>query len=202
MPSAADGDRLAPVGAGDAYPLGPRTTGSLAWWGTVMALIGVMSMHVTLLFARVYLVGAGERTPPLLAPAVATLLLVASTVPAGVAHRTGRSGTSATRSALALAAAALLGVAHLGVHAVDVAGLRLDPTGSAEDATFVTILGFHYVLVGVGVVAMAVAALQAVVQPPRARTSSAVVAVVLWWVTVAASWLAVVAVLYLLPRWA
>ena len=194
-------DRIAPPGAGDAYPLGPRTSGSLAWWGTVTVVLALLSMLVTLLFTRVYLVGAGERTPPLLLPGLATAVLVASAVPTTLAHRAARSGEGAGRAVGSLAVAALLGAGFLALQAVHYTGLGLRVQTSAEDAAFAVTLAFHHLVALIGLAGLAIAALQLVSGPPRARNRSSVVAVALLWQTAVWSWPFLVAVLYLLPRW-
>jgi heme/copper-type cytochrome/quinol oxidase subunit 3 len=176
------------------------SSGAIAWWATVLLLIAAGTMLVSFLFARAYLVGTGEREPPLLPALVAGGLLLAGAVAARWAHRLVRRGSDRQRAAAGMAVAFVLGAVHAAVLGVSHAGLGLDITGSIDDATFMVVAAFHYGLLLTVLGALAVSALSLVGSRPLARPRIfAQVAVALWQALVV-TWVVVFVILYVLPR--
>lgn len=190
----------APPLAPDVDVTGPRSSGTVAWWGTVLALLAAASLHVTFAFSRVYLVGLGERELDLGLPLLATVLLLASSAPAGWAHRWVRLNRSGRTTALAVVLTLVLAVAHVVVLLLAYAGQDLDVQVSVEDASTLVLVGFHLVLLAVVAGSVAVAAAVLAGGEPSARRRSAAQAGTLAWHAMVGMWVASFVVIYLLPR--
>lgn len=201
--TARDGAALTPPLAPRPDVMAPRSSGTIAWWGTVLALVAAISLHVTFVFSRVYLVGLGEHELEVPLPALASALLLASSAPAGWAHRQVRQDRPPGPAVAAILLALALAVAHAVMLVLWYADQSLDVQSSVEDATVLVLVGFHLTLLAVVAGSLLVSAASAANTDPRtasARLRSSVQAGTLAWHVMVALWLLSAVVLLLLPR--
>ena len=167
--------------------------------GMVLFLVSEVMFFGALFAAYVYLRGRTPVWPPaavhleVLEPAVATLLLVASSGTIQLAERASNRGDGRRARTLVLVTVAL-GVVFL---ASQVRTWLTDGFGFGTDAygsMFTTMTGFHAIHVAAGVVAM-LAILPWFARPDAPR--GAVVATVYYWHFVDVVWLALFSTLYL-----
>ncbi|CAN5516191.1 hypothetical protein BH23ACT9_BH23ACT9_30980 [soil metagenome] len=184
---------------GDARIAGTST----GWWGMVLALLVLSSMLSTMLFAYPYL-GAGaerwgpETAPPLGWAALAGALAIGSGVPTVAMHRAaGRR--SARAVAVAGAVTAALGVAFVLAALGDLAASGASATEDAYGSVRVVSVVFHLVVAAAGILLLLGVPfrLWAAELGPRQRTA-AVCAALLWYYVIG-GWLAVSAMVHLLP---
>lgn len=180
---------------------------SLAWWGMVMFVLTEALLFANLIFAYLYVRARstsewppdGVRPPELALPAVLTVVLVASSVPAQLAGREAHAGRWRRVPVLLLATGAS-GLVFLGLQAVEYARTseHLTPRTNAYGSLQYTITGFHGAHVALGVGLLLWAAARCWRRPPR---PAVVESVVLYWHFVDAVWLVILAVLYLSVAW-
>lgn len=176
-----------------------EASGTLSWWAAVLVLIAVEMVFLTMVFARVYLAGAGERAPALGLPVLSTVCLVASAVPVLLVGRRVAGRARGLGPGVGFAVAGALGVVHLALQAADYSAMGLDHR-TVDDATFLLLVGFHHVflLVALGIM-VGVGLLHVRDQRPERRRASVRAGVLVWQVMVA-SWLIPFALLYVVPR--
>lgn len=183
----------------------PRLAGrSTGWWGMVIGLAALSSMHTTFVFAYFYLGGRAAQWPPadvappgLLAPSIATALLVASMAGAVWAHTGVRTGGAARLLPGALATV-LLGGAFVAVAGLDLAATGLDHR-TAYGSIFLALSLFHLVNALVGVAMFAVVPFHVWARRLDPRLQVMAVSSALFWYYVVGGWLVVYAALYLSP---
>lgn len=184
----------------------PRDPG---WWGMLLLIATEAALFAVLLASYFYIrfrdagpwPPEGMADPSLLVPALMTVLLTASSVPAYLADRSVRRG-DVERLQLYLGATLVLGACFLGLQAweySDKAGL-FRPQTNTYGSLFYTITGLHGMHVVVGLVLLAwVLAWSFAGRYGRDR-HLAVEVTSLYWHFVHIAWLAVFLSLYLSPR--
>lgn len=193
-------DHSPPIAPGQRDETLPATGGTLAWWATVLLLVATGTLLLAFVFARVYLVGTGDRIAELPLPLAATGVLLVGAVAAGWAHRVAGRGPQRDLAAAGLGAALVVGLVHGVLLAISFGGMGLDISANVDDATFLVLGGFHYMFLLVVLCASAVAAFNLIGSGPltRPRTSAQVAAAL--WQALLVAWLLVFAILFLLPR--
>jgi heme/copper-type cytochrome/quinol oxidase subunit 3 len=190
---------------------------SLTWWGMGMFVLTELTLFANLIFSYLYVRArstpewppGGVDAPSLGLPAVLTVVLLASSIPAQLASRAatagaasgeGAAGAGAGRAATMLAVTAAIGVVFLGLQAVEYARTadEVTPRTNAYGSLHYTITGFHSAHVAVGVGLLVWAAVRAW---RRSTPSRSVAAIVFYWHFVDAVWLVIVSVLYLSVAW-
>lgn len=184
-----------------AAPIEGRT--STGVWGAVGAGMTFGVVVAYFCYAHLYLAVSNEPWPPATAPALPLLapaLHVAFVaVLAAVAVRAGRplaDRTDQLTRGVWFGIVAALGAVALVAGGLLVAALDLDPAAHAHDASAMTLHVVVGVAGAVGVVISALVAYEAARLGDHPWVAAAVAVAGVWWVTVAASWLAVAAVVY------
>lgn len=187
-------------------PEHPRAT--VDWWGMAWFCATEATLFACLLASYFYLGVSNPRWPPagipdpkLQLPLVMTVLLVSSSV---VIHWGEKALTSGGRARFraALAVTMLLGLGFLSLQALEYADKlkHESPSGHAYTALFFATTGLHGAHVAFGLLMWAYVGLRELLGHFDARHHVAVKNVSLYWHTVDAIWLAILAVLYLSPR--
>jgi heme/copper-type cytochrome/quinol oxidase subunit 3 len=185
-------------------PPSVRPTG---WWGMVILIATEVTLFAILISTYFYLrftsVSAWPpqplHDPKLLKPLIATLILVASSVPAALSVRALRGGQRA-RARLALLGAVALGVVFLLLQRqlVDSSLAQFRPGDHAYGSIFYTLIGLHAAHVVFGVLLGAFAVLRTVRLDRTAVVTVRITALYVHFVNVIAA--LVFLVLYLSPR--
>jgi len=184
-------------------PGGHRATG---WWGVALLIATEASLFAYLLVSYFYLgsLSRGPFTaqygpPELKLAGPNTAILIASSATMWWAEsgiRDGRVGRLRAGLALTL----LLGAVFLAIQFREYSGLPFRPQSGAYGSLFWTITGFHSAHVFVGLLAIAVVLLRALLGHFDARRRLAVTNVSWYWHFVDVVWLFVFTSLYLSPR--
>lgn len=186
----------------------PPLTREPAWWGMLLLIATEAALFALLLasyfYVRFQTDGAwppdGIAAPKLLKPAVMTVLLMASSIPAYLAERNARRGDRRGLVA-SLAATLVLGSAFLALQAWEYSE-KLDlftPHTNAYGSLFYTITGLHGAHVIVGLLLLCWTLVFALRGAFTAERHLAVQNVSLYWHFVHGVWLVVFTSLYLLP---
>lgn len=186
-----------------------RLTGSRspAWWGMVLLVAIESTVFATLLASYMYLRGAVAEWPPagiplpgLLLPAVNTLVLLTSSVAVYWAGRGLKQGDQ-RRLKIGLGAGVLLEIVFFVVKLFEAQRFGYGWSTSAYASIFWSISGLHTLHVVVAIL-MASAAWVLAMRGYYDREKMVGVQVVsIYWQFVAAVWIPVAFVLYLVPRW-
>ena len=202
-----------PVTHSDVVPpttdLLPRTgtgTREPGWWGMVCFCITEASLFLYFLGAYFYLrgtvrsFGAGGGHPPaLLIPITLTVLLVSSSVTLWWGEQGIKRG-DARRLTIGLVLTLLLGASFLVLQMVEYAKEEHMPQTDAYWSTFYTITGFHGAHVFLGLLFLAFNLVRNTRGHFTADRHLAVQNGSLYWHTVDAVWIAILASLYLAPH--
>jgi heme/copper-type cytochrome/quinol oxidase subunit 3 len=186
----------------------PPLTREPAWWGMLLLVATEAALFALLLASYFYVrfqtegpwPPEGITAPKLLKPAVMTVLLMASSVPAYLAERNARRGDRGGL-VVSLAATLLLGSAFLALQAWEYSE-KLDlltPRTNAYGSLFYTITGLHGAHVIVGLLLLSWTLVFALRGAFTAERHLAVQNVSLYWHFVHGVWLVVFTSLYLLP---
>ena len=185
-------------------PPSVRPTG---WWGMVILIATEATLFAILISTYFYLRFTWDGTwppqplhdPKLVKPVIATLILIASSVPAVLATRAARDREQ-MRARLALLVAVALGVVFLILQRqlVDSSLETFRPGDHAYGSIFYTLIGLHAAHVVFGVLLGAFAVLRTVRLDRTAAVTVRVTALYVHFVNVVAA--LVFLVLYLSPR--
>lgn len=179
---------------------GPISNG---WWGMLIFLL-VMAVSLATFVASYFYLGDGPRTWPPMEPELgwsgaATALALATALTTYLFARGVRRGSVALRR-IALLATFALAVAFLVVSWEAWTVLGILPRESAYASAFVCILGFEWLMAIVLLVLVGAAIAWAFTKPADPRGHGMAYLAELQGYFLAASWLAVFAVLYVTPR--
>ena len=185
-------------------PPSVRPTG---WWGMVILIATEATLFAILISTYFYLRFTSHGAwpphplsdPKIVKPLIATLILVASSVPAALSTRALRDGRVA-RMRIALLAAVALGIVFLILQRqlVDSSLETFRPGDHAYGSIFYTLIGLHAAHVVFGVLLAAFAVLRTVRLDRTASVTVRVTALYVHFVNVVAA--LVFLVLYLSPR--
>jgi heme/copper-type cytochrome/quinol oxidase subunit 3 len=185
-------------------PPSVRPTG---WWGMVILIATEATLFAILISTYFYLRFTSDsgwpphplHDPKLVKPLIATVILVASSVPAALSARALRGGQQA-RARLALLVAVALGVVFLILQRqlVDSSLAQFRPGDHAYGSIFYTLIGLHAAHVVFGVLLGAFAVLRTVRLDRTAVVTVRITALYVHFVNVIAA--LVFLVLYLSPR--
>lgn len=177
---------------------------TLSWWGTILAVISVGMFLSAILFAYAFLSlrdggwpPDGVERPDLLVPSVATVVLLASGLPAYLAQRAAKARNGLLLQVTAVGAA-LLGTAHIVLQVSTYTDLPMQPDEHAYGSVFILLLVLHHLLLASGVVGFVMAAVQ-VWGRPGERLIGTTKGLVLWWFGLLGFWVLVFATLYVSP---
>jgi heme/copper-type cytochrome/quinol oxidase subunit 3 len=185
-------------------------TQEIAVWGMALFCATEAALFAYLLTSYFYLGVTNPRWPPagvedpkLTLPLIMTGLLLASSVAAWWGERCIKQGRAA-QLRLGLGLAMLLGLGFLACQMVEYREKlkHMLPQTHAYAATFYTITGFHGMHVALGVLFLGYTLLRALREQFSAIEHTGVTVTSLYWHTVDGIWLAILASLYLSPRFA
>jgi len=184
-------------------PEGASGRRSVGWWGMMCVVATEASFFAYLLFSYFYLSSMSSNpwpteAPRIVLPAVATVLLVASSVTMYWAERGVRRGAT-TRLRIGLGITIALGVLFLVIQAIEYSREKVSFTHDAYGSLFYTITGFHGAHVFVGLMMLVVVLVRALRGHFGAERHEAVSNVAIYWHFVDAVWLVVFTSLYLTP---
>lgn len=187
----------------------PRTgtgTREPGWWGMLCFCISEVALFMYFLGAYFYLRGTvrsfgagGGHAPALLIPLVLTALLVSSSVTLWWGEQGIKRGDQG-RLIAGMALTLLLGVAFLVLQGLEYAREEHMPQTDAYWSTFYTITGFHGAHVFLGLLFITFNLLRSTRGHFTRDRHLAVQNASLYWHTVDAIWIAIVASLYLAPH--
>ena len=190
----------------DRLPVNPEGHRATGWWGVVLLIATEASLFGYLLVSYFYLASmsrgpfAGRYGPPDLTLAGPnTAILIASSATMWWAE-SGVRGGHVGRLRLGLALTILLGATFLGVQLHEYGGLPFRPQSGAYGSLFWTITAFHGAHVFVGLLAIAVVLVRAMLGHFDAERRLAVTNASWYWHFVDVVWLFVFTSLYLSPR--
>jgi len=194
-----------PGAAAREVPAGRRP----GWWGTVLFLLTDVAVFAAMLASYFYLrfaansewPPAGIEVPKLLKPAILTVLLVPSSIPliwADLGIKKGQRGRLIAGVSLTF----LMGAAFLGVQYTEYAEKLKEygPSSNAYGSLFYLITGWHGFHVLVGLLGLAFVLAAAISGRITKHHHARVRMIALFWHTVDAVWIAIVATVYLSPH--
>lgn len=178
------------------------TSRSNNWWGLVLVIVVEAMFFGSLISAYVFLraqninwlPGGTINLNPLL-PALNTVILLASSVAVHQASSAVRTAES-DRLRRWLPAAAVLGIAFLGVQGLILVRSGFTPLGSAFGSVFYTLIGFHALRIVIGLVLMGVAFVKSQRGELTPTRRFALTAASAYWHFLDAVWIVLFAVLY------
>jgi cytochrome c oxidase subunit I+III len=201
-------DRPRPDSTEDAemdVPVGDPTPSSIGGWGMSVLIVNEAMFFAYLIFSYFYLSTRAQHAfPPDGPPDIKlvipnTFILLGSSVTAWWASR-GLERNNQGRLRAGLIITIVLGIAFLGIQAVEYSAKSSGPDASAYASSFFTTTGFHGVHVLIGLLMLGVILIRAFRGHFTSRDHLAVSNVVLYWHFVDAVWLVVFSSLYLVPR--
>jgi heme/copper-type cytochrome/quinol oxidase subunit 3 len=186
-------------------PLGRAAGRTLGWWGVVMAIFTEGSLFGLLLFCYLYLWShadhwpLGDTPPPgVLVPALRSVLLIGSSVPAQLGARAlhrGRPAAATRWIAVTIVLAAVFLAGHVQETVADWSELK--PSRDAYASLFTTITNLHALHLIIGVLMLGQLARWTRQGRTDVKVQRAGEAIVLYWHFVDAVWVAVFSCLYL-----
>ena len=185
----------------------PRVAGrSTLWWGALWSMVVFANMLATIVFASMYLRQGAPRWPPegidLPDPGLALALsavAVVSIAPAGLAHRSVRTGSLARAQGAALVAAAT-GVVVLVLAAYDLAAFGVAHDVHAFASVHWTAMVFHMAVTAAAVAGLVLVPLRARGADMAPRDQDSIVAAAMLWYYAAGAWPVVVLAVHVVPR--
>jgi cytochrome c oxidase subunit 3 len=172
------------------------------WYGMWLLIATEIALFGSLLSSYYYLRAGqsvwppdGIRPPELLRPAIATALLLGSSLPLVLAEAAIRRGRVAQLQ-VGIAVTMALGVAFLGLQGLEYGGTSLRPASDAYSSLFFTITGVHGLHVAIGLALLGYLEALAWAGHVTASRHEAVQNVFLYWHFVDVVWLAIVATVY------
>lgn len=182
-----------------------KAGGPLGWWAGLMVVICVAMALLTSLFAAVYLHIENGPWPPPPAPAppaggalLASALVIGCAAIAIGLDLAARRGAGAGLQAWA-GAGLVVGVLFLIVSVAAHGDAGVDFRAHAYGSVFFLNLSLHQVLTAAGLMGLAIL-LVSVPSAPLERSAGAARGLVVYWIFLAVSWIAIVVVLYGGPR--
>jgi heme/copper-type cytochrome/quinol oxidase subunit 3 len=195
----------ASVGLDSRHLLPPSTKEHPAgWWAMVCLIITEGALFAYLLFSYFYLESMAPQWPPNNVPELRlagpnTILLVASSLVMWWAERGIKRGAQ-LQLRVGMLVTTVMGIVFLIIQSKEYAGLKFTASSHAYGSLFITITGFHFAHVVVGVLMMLTTEVRAWLGHFTERRHLAVTNTALYWHFVDVVWLAVFASLYLTPR--
>jgi cytochrome c oxidase subunit III len=171
--------------------------------GAAVFIVAESTFFIGLFVAYFYLradvsIPVDQPHPSLLLPLVNTAILAVSVAMTAWAER-GIARDDQRRLLIGMTGAAALGLLFMGLQSIEFAQivqLGFTPTSSAFGSTFYALLVMHVVRVFAGVSFMVIVLIRALLGQFTARRRAAVQACALYWYFIAAVWVVVLGVLY------
>jgi cytochrome c oxidase subunit III len=186
-----------------------RVHGSRAplWWGMLLVVAIETTVFATLLSSYLYLRAGAAEWPPadiplpgLLLPGINTVVLLTSSVAVFWASR-GLARGDQRRLKLGLGAGILLEVTFFVIKLIESQGFGYGWGTDAYASIFWSISGLHTVHVLIAILMAAAAGVLALKGYYTEERTLGIQVVSIYWQFVAAIWIPVAFVLYLVPRW-
>jgi len=180
-------------------------TRATAWWGMALFIAAELSLFASLLASYYYIRFKatewpfdGLEKPNLVPGAIATVLLLSSSLPMWWAERGIKRG-DARRLRTGLLVSFLLGVAFLGIQASEYASASFDWRTNVYGSLFFTITGLHGIHVLVGLLMSLVIQARAWRDEFDSKRYLPVETVALYWHFVDVVWIFIFSSLYVFP---
>ncbi len=181
---------------------------SLGWWGMIFFITSEALIIANLIASYLYLeIRQGSWTLPnnehlaVLFPALKTVILLLSSIPARVAGA-GIAKGNRRNMILGLLVAAILGSIFLGgqlFEYTNLLGMNFNPSYKIFGSAFFTLTGFHGLHVTVGVLFLLIVLIRSLRGEFTAKNHFAVQAAEMYWHFVDLVWVVVFSTVYLLP---
>ncbi|MGC2782281.1 MAG: cytochrome c oxidase subunit 3 [Roseiarcus sp.] len=187
-------------------PVGSIGRHANGWWGMMMLIITEGALFVYLLFAYYYAAVQHSREwlpedlPNFKLSLPDTIILLLSSVVVWRGESLLKQGRSGGVTAIYLAVGALMGIAFIGIQALEWGAKKFTPFSSSYGSLYFTVTGFHMMHVAAGVIILATLSLWCALGYFNRVRSAPVSIGAIYWHFVDAVWLVLFFTFYVTPR--